>query len=84
MGAVGMIGGDPTLAKPSYVSFMADYGTAFRTFKHGLLHGFIAGFFCCHHHWNQCIIRKKLEIHLINGGFDCLPYVNGWYNLRLV
>jgi hypothetical protein len=32
-----MIGGDPTLAKPSYVSFMADYGTAFRTFKHGLL-----------------------------------------------
>jgi hypothetical protein len=45
MGAVGMIGGDPTLAKPSYVSFMADYGTAFRTFKHGLLHGFIAGFF---------------------------------------
>jgi hypothetical protein len=40
-----MIGGDPTLAKPSYVSFMADYGTAFRTFKHGLLHGFYGCFF---------------------------------------
>lgn len=42
-GAFGMIGGDPSKAKPSYEVFMADYGTAFRTFKHGALHGFIAG-----------------------------------------
>jgi len=44
-GALGMIGGDPTVAKPSYQAFMADYGEAFRTFKHGMLHGFFSGLF---------------------------------------
>jgi hypothetical protein len=44
-GALGMIGGDPTHGKPSYTAFMTDYGTAFRTFKHGMLHGFFAGLF---------------------------------------
>ena len=44
-GATGMIGGDPSVAKPSFDAFMADYGTAFRTFKHGMLHGFFAGLF---------------------------------------
>ncbi|MFD2822540.1 DUF1761 domain-containing protein [Lacinutrix iliipiscaria] len=42
-GAMGMIGGDPALAKPSFDGFMADYGNAFRTFKHGALHGTIFG-----------------------------------------
>ncbi|TYB78723.1 DUF1761 domain-containing protein [Bizionia myxarmorum] len=42
-GALGMIGGNSTDALPSYTAFMADYGTAFRTFKHGALHGFMAG-----------------------------------------
>ena len=44
-GALGMVGGDPTKALPSYTAFMADYGTAFRTFKHGALHGFFSGLF---------------------------------------
>ncbi len=44
-GAMGMIGGDPTKALPSYSAFMSDYGTAFRTFKHGALHGFMTGLF---------------------------------------
>lgn len=46
-GAIGMIGGPPMLetAKPSFTAFMADYGTAYRTFKHGSLHGFMAGLF---------------------------------------
>ena len=42
-GAIGMIGGDPTKALPSYIAFMADYGAAFRTFKHGALHGTMSG-----------------------------------------
>jgi hypothetical protein len=42
-GAIGMIGGDPELAKPSFDVFMADYGDAFRTFKHGALHGSMFG-----------------------------------------
>ncbi len=47
MGAFGMIGGFDGLAtaKPSYAAFMADYGDAFRTFKHGALHGFMSGVF---------------------------------------
>lgn len=44
-GALGMIGGDPNQALPSYTAFMSDYGMAFRTFKHGALHGFMAGAF---------------------------------------
>jgi len=42
-GAFGMVGGDPTIAKPSFEAFMADYGNAFRTFKHGVLHGTMFG-----------------------------------------
>jgi len=46
-GALGMIGGPPMInsAKPSFHSFMADYGMAYRTFKHGALHGFMSGLF---------------------------------------
>ena len=44
-GALGMVGGDAKKALPSYSAFMSDYGTAFRTFKHGALHGFITGLF---------------------------------------
>ena len=44
-GAMGMIGGDIANAKPSYAAFMADYGDAFRSFKHGALHGTITGLF---------------------------------------
>ncbi len=60
MGALGMIGG-PNLADkalPSYTSFMADYGDAFRTFKHGALHGFMSGLFMI------------LPITAINGLFE--------------
>jgi hypothetical protein len=46
-GALGMIGGDVSKALPSYNAFMADYGTNFRTFKHGALHGFMTGLFFC-------------------------------------
>ena len=45
LGPMGMIGGDPSKALPSYNAFMGDYGTAFRTFKHGALHGFMSGLF---------------------------------------
>lgn len=58
MGALGMIGGDPSLAKPSYEAFLADYGMAFRTFKHGALHGFMSGVFIA------------LPITSINGLFE--------------
>ena len=46
-GAVSMVGGFAKIneALPSFKAFMTDYGTAFRTFKHGALHGFISGLF---------------------------------------
>jgi hypothetical protein len=47
MGALGMIGGPDFIetALPSYSAFMADYGDAFRSYKHGALHGFMSGIF---------------------------------------
>lgn len=47
MGALGMVGGPSKVNEvlPSFTAFMADYGTAFRTFKHGALHGLISGLF---------------------------------------
>lgn len=45
-GAYSMIGGKVTEETlPSFQVFMDDYGTAFRTFKHGALHGFLTGLF---------------------------------------
>lgn len=46
-GPLGMIGGHDFIetAKPSYAAFMSDYGTVFRTFEHGALHGFMSGLF---------------------------------------
>jgi len=44
-GALGMVGGEPETAKASFEAFMADYGNVFRTYKHGALHGMLAGIF---------------------------------------
>ncbi len=45
MGATQLVGGDPTKAMASFAPFMADYKDAFRTFKHGALHGVLASLF---------------------------------------
>nr|WP_294935190.1 DUF1761 domain-containing protein [uncultured Flavobacterium sp.] len=74
LGAMGMVGGDPDMinqALPSYAAFMADYGDAFRTFKHGALHGFISGVFialpitCI----NGLFEQKSWKYMLINAGY---------------
>ncbi len=45
-GALSMVGGGgATNIKPSYQAFLNDYGTTFRTFKHGALHGALLGLF---------------------------------------
>ena len=58
MGAIGMVGGDPALGNASFTAFMHDYGDAFRSFKHGALHGCIAGVFLI------------LPVNAINGLFE--------------
>lgn len=71
MGAYSLMGGDPALAKPSYEAFMADYGNVFRTFKHGALHGAIAGIF------------MYIPVIAINGMFERKSWkyilINGMY-----
>ena len=44
-GAEAMVGGPSKVSEalPSFTAFMADYGTKFRTFGHGALHGFLIG-----------------------------------------
>lgn len=71
MGALGMIGGDPALAKPSYTAFMTDYGDAFRTFKHGALHGFMTGLFFALPITaiNALFEQKSWKYILINAGY---------------
>lgn len=71
MGALGMIGSDPALAKPSYAAFLADYGDAFRTFKHGALHGLMTGIFLALPITaiNALFEHKSWKYILINAGF---------------
>lgn len=72
-GALGMIGGPPMIesAKPSFAAFMADYGTAFRTFKHGALHGFMTGLFFALPivGINSLFERKSWKYIFINAGY---------------
>lgn len=80
-GALGMIGGDPSIAKPSYEAFMADYGNTFRTFKHGALHGFITGLFFALPiiGTNALYERRSFKYALVTGGFwiVCLTIMGG-------
>lgn len=55
-------------ALPSYQAFMNDYGTAFRTFKHGALHGFMSG------------LLFAFPINAINGLFERKSWRYIWVN----
>ena len=72
-GALGMIGGPDFIAtaKPSYAAFMADYGTAFRTYKHGALHGLMSGLFFAFPMIgiNGLFERKSWRYILIHSGY---------------
>lgn len=71
IGALGMVGGDPSSAMPSFQAFMDDYGTAYRTFKHGALHGFMSGIFIALPiiGTNALFERKGAKYILINSGY---------------
>ena len=76
-GALGMIGGDPAVAKPSYAEFMADYGSAYRTFKHGALHGFMTGLFLALPviGVNALYERRSFKYTLISGGYWVISFM---------
>jgi len=72
MGAWSMIGGERTAETlPSFQAFMDDYGKTFRTFKHGVLHGVLAGFFIALPilGTNALFERKSAKYILINSGY---------------
>jgi hypothetical protein len=71
LSAISMTGGDATKALPSYAAFMTDYGYAFRTFKHGALHGFLAGSFLALPiiGTNALYERRSFKYTLVTGGF---------------
>lgn len=76
-GAFSMTGGNVATAKPSYAAFMADYGTAFRTFKHGAFHGFLTGLFLAFPMiaTNALFERKSWKYTFINSGYWILCFM---------
>ena len=70
-GALSLVGGDASKALPSYTAFMADYGNHFRTYKHGALHGVLAGVFVALPilGTNALFERKSAKYILINTGY---------------
>lgn len=71
MGAFSLMGGDEASALPTYAAFMADYSDAFRTFKHGALHGVLAGVLIALPiiGTNALFERKNAKYILINSGY---------------
>jgi hypothetical protein len=76
-GAYGMVGGHPETAKASFVEFMADYGSAYRTFKHGALHGFMTGLFLALPMiaTNALYERRSYKYTLIVGGYWTITFM---------
>jgi len=70
-GAISLVGGDPTKGLPSFTAFMSDYGDAFRSFKHGALHGFISGLFIAFPIIGTTALfeRKSAKYIFINSGY---------------
>jgi len=79
MSALGMIGGPDFIAtaKPSYAAFLADYGDAFRTFKHGALHGFMSGLFLALPiiAINGLFEQKSWKYILVNAGYWMVSFM---------
>lgn len=71
VGALQLTGGNAETALPSYHAFIADYANNFRTFKHGALHGSMAGLFLVLPAIgiNALFERKSWKYILINGGY---------------
>ncbi len=71
MGLFSLINGDPSTALPSFDAMMNDYGTIYRTFKHGAFHGFITGVLIALPilGTNALFERKSAKYIFINSGY---------------
>jgi len=70
MGAYSLVQGELGIL-PSFDAFIADYGDAFRTFKHGAFHGVFAGIFIALPiiGINALFERKSAKYIFINSGY---------------
>ncbi|GAA4150231.1 DUF1761 domain-containing protein [Chryseobacterium ginsenosidimutans] len=86
-GALGMVGGDEMNANDSYHAFMKDYGMAYRSFGHGALHSFMAGFLFVFPLTaiNAMFERKSWKYTMINSAYWTVTItimggiICGWY-----
>ena len=71
IGAMQLMGGDPSKALPSYHAYIKDYEHAYRTFKHGALHGAMTGIFLILPAFaiNSLYEMKSAKYVLINAGY---------------
>ncbi|ALJ05625.1 hypothetical protein APS56_11025 [Pseudalgibacter alginicilyticus] len=71
MGVMSLVGGDSSVALPSYEALLVDYGDAFRTFKHGAFHGVLTGVFIALPiiGINALFERKSAKYIFINAGY---------------
>ena len=81
-GAMSLIGGQVTDdVLPSFTAFMNDYGTEFRTFKHGVFHGLMTGITVALPiiGTNALFERKSAKYIFINSGFwtVCMMVMGG-------
>ncbi len=88
-GAMGMIGGDESVAKESYKAFMSDYLTAFRSFGHGSFHATMLGVLIVFPIFaiNGMFERKSWKYIFINSGYWIITLlimggiIGGWYEM---
>ena len=66
-----MVGSNPSKALPSFQAFMTNYGTSFRIFKHGTLHGFMIRLFFALPliGFDALYERRSCKYVLISGGY---------------
>ena len=71
IGAMQLMGGDPSKALPSYHAFIEDYAHAHRSFGHGALHGAMTGIFLILPAFaiNSLYEMKSAKYVLINAGY---------------
>ncbi|WP_312388993.1 DUF1761 domain-containing protein [Chryseobacterium sp.] len=88
-GALGMVGGDEMNANDSYQAFMKDYKMAYRSFGHGALHSFMAGFLFVFPMTaiNAMFERKSWRYTMINSAYWTITItimggiICGWYEV---
>lgn len=77
-GVFSLVGGDPELLKTgTAAAFLAEYGSNFLTFKHGVFHGLIGAFMFVFPILGYATIfeRKSMKYLMVNFGFWAISFM---------